>query len=234
MSEGADSSGTPARSGARYVAIIADGNRRWARARGLSASAGHDAGAQTLKARVRDAAELGVEELTVYSFSTENWARPSAEVRDLVSMLARRIAAETPKLHEQGVQVRYIGRREGIARELLERLEWSESLTRANEGMTLCVAFNYGGRAEMLDAARKYAGTTEAEFRRGLYAPDLHDPEVIIRTGGEQRLSNFLLWQSAYAELVFRAELWPDFTRADLERSLGEYGARKRRFGGRA
>jgi undecaprenyl diphosphate synthase len=218
---------------ARYVAIIADGNRRWARARGLPLEDGHEAGAETLKARLRDAVELGIEELTVYSFSTENWSRPTEEVQGLVAMLAKRIAGETPELHAQGVRMRFLGAREGISPQLVEQMDWAESLTGSNRRMTLFVAFNYGGRAEIIDAARRFEGSTEEEFCRLLYAPDLHDPEVIIRTGGERRLSNYLLWQSAYSEFVFRDELWPDFTREALEQSLEEFSERKRRFGGR-
>ncbi len=218
---------------ARYVAIITDGNGRWARSRSVSVGEGHRAGADTLKARLRDAVELGIEQLTVFSFSTENWSRPIEEVRDLISMLAQRIAAEAPELHRHSVRMRFIGRRHGVARELLREMERAESLTAGNRLITLFVAFNYGGRAEIVDAASDFRAGTEADFSRCLYAPDMHDPDLIIRTGGERRLSNFLLWQSAYSELVFSEELWPDFTRADLERALAEFRARQRRFGGR-
>ena len=218
---------------ARYVAIITDGNGRWARAHGVPVNDGHSAGADTVKARLRDAAELGIEELTVYSFSTENWSRPAAEVNGLMHMFSERIARETPELLEEGVRMRFIGRRDGIAPALAEQMAWAEDLTRANTRITLFVAFNYGGRAEILDAARRFHGTTEEEFRACLYAPDMHDPDLIIRTSGERRLSNYLLWQSAYSELVFRDELWPDFSRAALEESLAEFAERRRRFGGR-
>jgi undecaprenyl diphosphate synthase len=218
---------------ARYVAIIADGNRRWARARDRSVQEGHEAGADTLRARLRDALELGVRELTVYSFSTENWSRPAEEVRGLVAMLARRIAVEAPDLHEQGVRMRFIGARNGAYSQLVEQMNWAESLTARNRRMVLNVAIDYGGRAEIVAAARRFEGSTEEEFRRLLYAPEMHDPELIVRTGGEHRLSNYLLWQSAYSELVFREELWPDFSREHLEQSLLEFEARKRRFGGR-
>jgi len=218
---------------ARYVAIITDGNGRWASARGVPVGEGHSAGADTVKARLRDAAELGIKELTVYSFSTENWARPAAEVEGLMEMFSRRIAAETPELHEEGVRMRFIGRRAGIRPALVEQMGWAEELTAANTRITLFVAFNYGGRAEILDAARRFDGATEEEFRACLYAPEMHDPDLIIRTSGERRLSNYLLWQSAYSELIFREELWPDFTREALEECLGEYAARRRRFGGR-
>ncbi len=218
---------------ARYVAIITDGNGRWARARSLSVSAGHNAGADTLKACLRDAVELGVQQLTVYSFSTENWTRPPAEVRGLISMLARRIAREAPELHRHRVRMCFIGRRTGVEPALLQEIEAAEALTRENELITLYVAFNYGGRAEIVDAAKRVRGDTEEEFHRCLYAPEMRDPDVIIRTGGERRLSNFLLWQSAYSELVFSDALWPDFSRFDLEAALVEFGERKRRFGGR-
>ena len=217
----------------RYVAIITDGNGRWARARGVPVNEGHSAGADTVKARLRDAAELGIDELTVYSFSTENWSRPAAEVEGLMEMFSRRIAGETPELNEEGVRMRFIGRREGISEQLVKQMDGAEALTAANERITLFVAFNYGGRAEILDAARRFSGSTEEEFRQCLYAPEMHDPDLIIRTSGERRLSNYLLWQSAYSELIFRDELWPDFTRAAFEQSLAEFSERRRRFGGR-
>jgi undecaprenyl diphosphate synthase len=218
---------------ARYVAIITDGNGRWARSRGLPVLAGHEAGADTVKARLRDAAELGIKELTVYSFSTENWNRPQAEVEGLMAMFAERIDRETPELDEEGVRMRFIGRREGLDAELVRRMDWAERTTAGNERITLFVAFNYGGRAEIVDAARSFQGETEEEFRRHLYAPDMHDPDLLIRTSGERRISNYLLWQLAYAEFVFRDELWPDFSREAFEASLEEYAARGRRFGGR-
>jgi undecaprenyl diphosphate synthase len=224
---------SPLAGSARYVAIITDGNGRWAHSRSVPISEGHQAGADTLKARLRDAVELGIEQLTVFSFSTENWSRPIEEVRGLLSMLARRIAAEAPELHRHSVRMRFIGRRHGVARELVQEMERAESLTAGNHLITLFVAFNYGGRAEIVDAASDFRTGTEEDFRRCLYAPDMHDPDLIIRTGGERRLSNFLLWQSAYSELVFSDELWPDFTREDLERALAEFRARQRRFGGR-
>jgi undecaprenyl diphosphate synthase len=218
---------------ARYVAIITDGNGRWAQARGLPVLAGHEAGADTVKARLRDAAEFGIEELTVYSFSTENWGRPRAEVEGLMAMFARRIDRETPELDEEGVRMRFVGRREGLDAELVRRMDWAEEKTGGNDRITLFVAFNYGGRAEIVDAARTFQGETEEEFRRHLYAPDMHDPDLLIRTSGELRISNYLLWQLAYAEFVFRDELWPDFSREAFVASLEEYAARGRRFGGR-
>jgi undecaprenyl diphosphate synthase len=218
---------------ARYVAIITDGNGRWAEQRGLPPIEGHRAGADVVKERLRDAVELGVEELTVFSFSTENWSRPPDEVEGLMRMFGQRIDRETPELHSEGVRMRFIGRRAGVDRELVDRMDWAEELTAANDRITLFVAFNYGGRAEIIDAAAAFEGSTDEEFRRHLYAPEMHDPDLLIRTSGEQRISNYLLWQCAYAELVFRDELWPDFTRDAFEESLGEFEARKRRFGAR-
>ncbi len=219
---------------ARYVAIITDGNGRWAQQRGLPVLAGHEAGADIVKARLRDAVELGVEEFTVYSFSTENWRRSSEEVAGLMAMFARRIDLETPDLHEEGVRMRFIGRRsDPVPPELVERMAWAERLTAENRRITLCIAFNYGGRAEIIDAARTFSGDSEDEFRNHLYAPDMHDPDLIIRTSGERRTSNYLLWQGAYSELVFRDELWPDFTLECFQDSLDEFASRRRRFGGR-
>ncbi len=225
MSEGA---GRP-----RYVAIITDGNGRWAKKHGVSVGAGHNAGADTVKARLRDAVELGVRELTVYSFSTENWSRPASEINALMRMFSRRIKGETPDLREEGVRLRFIGRREGISAALGRQMDWAEEQTAENDKITLFVAFNYGGRAEILDAATRFEGGGEDEFRALLYAPEMHDPDLIIRTSGEQRLSNFLIWQSAYSELVFRDELWPDFSRQAFEESLAQYAGRRRRYGGR-
>ena len=223
-----------ARQRARYVAIITDGNGRWARRRGLPELAGHEAGADTVKARLRDAVDLGIEELTIYSFSTENWHRSPGEVSGLMAMFARRIDQETPELHAEGVRMRFIGRRQDpVPGELIERMAWAESVTSSNHRITLFVAFNYGGRAEIVDAARTFSDGDEDDFHRHLYAPEMHDPDLIIRTSGEQRLSNYLLWQGAYSELVFRDELWPDFSREAFEASLEEFEARQRRFGAR-
>jgi undecaprenyl diphosphate synthase len=219
--------------GASYVAIITDGNGRWAQKRGLDVAEGHKAGADAVKARLRDAVDLGIRELTVYSFSTENWSRPPAEVAALMRMFSQRILGETPELDAEGVRMRFVGRRTGVDERLLEQMRWAEDTTAANDRITLFVAFNYGGRAEIVDAARAFDGTTEEEFRRHLYAPEMHDPELIIRTSGEQRLSNYLLWQSAYSELHFTEVLWPDFSREDFEAALGEFEVRRRRFGGR-
>ena len=219
---------------AEYVAIITDGNGRWAQQRGLPVIEGHRAGADAVKERLRDAVELGVKELTVYSFSTENWTRPREEVDGLMAMFAERIDRETPELDEEGVRMRFIGRREGVSEELTGRMEWAESQTASNDRITLFVAFNYGGRAEILDAAAAYEGGGEEEFQSHLYAPEMHEPDLLIRTSGEQRISNYLLWQCAYSEFVFREELWPDFTREAFEASLTEYEERQRRFGARS
>jgi undecaprenyl diphosphate synthase len=217
----------------KYVAIITDGNGRWAAERGLPAIEGHRAGADVVKERLRDAAEVGIRELTVFSFSTENWQRPQAEVEGLMRMFGERIDRETPELDAEGVRMRFVGRREGVGAALVERMAWAEDITAANERITLFVAFNYGGRAEIVDAARRFDGSSEEEFGRLLYAPEMHDPDLLIRTSGEQRISNFLLWQCAYSELVFRDELWPDFGREAFRAALAEYERRQRRFGGR-
>ena len=218
---------------ARYVAIITDGNGRWAQQRGLPVIEGHEAGADVVKARLRDAVEFGVREMTVYSFSTENWSRPAEEVTALMRMFSQRIATETPELDAEGVRMRFIGRRERVTGALLEQMDWAEAETAANDRITLYVAFNYGGRAEVLDAAARYTGGGEEAFRRLLYAPEMHDPDLIIRTSGEQRTSNYLLWQGAYSELVFADELWPDFSREAFRAALDEFERRQRRFGGR-
>ena len=232
MSEG--SAPDPGADGPRYVAIITDGNGRWAKQRGLTSIRGHEAGADVVKARLRDAVSFGVRELTVYSFSTENWSRSKAEVSGLMRMFARRIDAETPELKAEGVRMRFIGRRSSpVSPRLIEKMQWAEEQTADNDRITLFVAFNYGGRAEIIDAARNFTGGDEEDFRRLMYAPDMHDPDLIIRTSGEQRVSNFLTWQSAYSEFVFRDELWPDFTREAFAASLAEYASRQRRFGGR-
>jgi len=217
----------------RYVAIITDGNGRWAEERGLPVQDGHQAGADTVKARLRDAAEFGVEELTVFSFSTENWSRSPEEVDGLMRMFSERIERESPELDDEGVRMRFIGRRTGIPEGLGEQMDEAEALTSANSRITLFIAFNYGGRAEILDAATRFDGGSEDDFGRLLYAPEMHDPELLIRTSGEQRISNYLLWQCAYSEFVFRDELWPDFDRDAFADSLAEYGRRERRFGNR-
>ncbi|MBF6620623.1 MAG: di-trans,poly-cis-decaprenylcistransferase [Patulibacter sp.] len=217
----------------RHVAIITDGNGRWAQRQGRPVIDGHRAGADVVRARLRDAAELGIEELTVFSFSTENWSRPAPEVQGLMAMFGERIERETPELVAEGARMRFIGRREGVDPALVERMDWAEAETAGGDAITLVVAFNYGGRAEILDAAERYEGGGEDAFRSLLYAPDVSDPDLLIRTSGEQRISNYLLWQCAYSEIIFAPELWPDFDRPAFERCLDAYAARDRRFGGR-
>ncbi len=224
----------------RHVAIIMDGNGRWAERRGLPVAAGHEAGARAVKRAVRTAARLGVEQLTIYSFSTENWSRPQEEVDGLMALFASTLDREIGELHEQEVRLVFIGRREGLDEGLLARMRNSEERTAANTGLRLYVALNYGGRAEIVDAVRGLAAAsqdpaavTEEAIASRLYAPDMRDPDLVIRTSGEQRLSNFLLWQSAYSELYFSEVLWPDFDEAAFEEAVADYAARERRFGAR-
>jgi undecaprenyl diphosphate synthase len=210
-----------------------DGNARWAQARGLPVLAGHRQGAKVLKQIVKDSVKLGIKELTVYAFSTENWQRPEDEVEGLMEMFAELIDSETPELNEEGVRMRFIGRRDEVSPRLQERMNWAEAETAENERMQLFVAFNYGGRAEIIDAAARFEGGSEEDFKQLLYAPEMSDPDVLIRTSGEVRTSNFLLWQCAYSELVFTETLWPDFSEDDLRAALEEFEARGRRFGAR-
>lgn len=229
----------------RHVAIIMDGNGRWAAAHGLPRGEGHRRGVEALRKTVRAAGELNIGILTIFSFSAENWSRPAAEIRDLMGLLRRFIRNDLDELHKSNVRVRIIGEREGLEPDVLQMLEEAEKLTRANDGLTLVVAFNYGARQEIARAARRMAaeiaagrvkpGEIDADLlARFLDIPDLPDPDLIIRTSGEQRLSNFLLWQAAYSELVFVPTYWPDFDRAALESAIGEYWRRERRFGGLA
>ncbi len=225
---------------ARSVAIIMDGNGRWARGRGLPVIAGHRAGTRALRRTVEAAPGLGVRSLCVFAFSTENWSRPDDEVADLMDLLAETIKGEFEELHRQGVRITFAGRRDRISASLLRLMEGLEQRTGANPGLRLYVAFDYGGRAELLEAARRLLADgvapdalDEAALEARLYEPELPDPDLVIRTSGEQRLSNFLLWQSAYAELVFVDDLWPDFGPDQLRRALAEYAGRRRRFGGR-
>jgi undecaprenyl diphosphate synthase len=227
------SESTPAPGRPRHVAIIMDGNARWARQRELGVLEGHREGARALKRIIRVLGDVGIDELTVYAFSTENWTRPSAEVSGLMELFAELIESELPELHEEGVRVRFVGRRDRISDGLRDRIEWAEELTRDNSARKLFVAFDYGGRDEILAAAEAYRSGGEDAFRAHLFASDMADPELVIRTSGEQRLSNFLLWQSAYSELYFSDKLWPDFDRDELERALAEYASRQRRFGAR-
>lgn len=224
----ADASGIP-----RTVAIITDGNGRWAAERGLPASAGHDAGADVMRDRIKDCVRLGVRQLTTYSFSTENWSRPAEEVEGLMELFRTRIYSEVPELIEGGVRMRFVGSKDGVSDELIEAMQWGEAQTAHCDRLDLFVAFNYGARAELLHAAERYQGGGEEAFRELLYAPEMEDPDLLIRTSGEERISNFLLWQCAYSEFVFRPELWPDFGREALEASFETYAGRQRRFGGR-
>lgn len=227
----------------RHVAIIMDGNGRWAAARGLPRVEGHRRGVEALRRTIRAAGEIGIKVLTIFSFSSENWSRPAAEVGELMSLLRRFIRNDLAELHKSGVRVRIIGEREGLDADIGPLLVEAEELTKANDGLTLVVAFNYGARQEIARAARRIAEDVEQSKLKPdaitpdtvggyLDAADLPDPDLIIRTSGEQRLSNFLLWQSAYSELVFVPANWPDFDRAALEAAISEYQNRERRFGG--
>jgi undecaprenyl diphosphate synthase len=208
----------------KYVAIIADGNGRWASKRGLSVGDGHRQGAENVRARLRDAAEFGIQELTIFAFSTENWARPAEEVQGLMELLAEYIHYVTPELHEEGVRMRFIGdRKPPMPASLVKKMGWAEQLTAKNQLITFFVPINYGGRADILNAAQRFMGSTEDEFAARLYAPDMHDPELLIRTGAEQRLSNFLLWQAAESLLVFSEEMWPEFSRQSFEAAIDEF-----------
>jgi undecaprenyl diphosphate synthase len=227
----------------RHVAIIMDGNGRWAAARGLPRVEGHRRGVEALRKTVRAAGELGISILTIFSFSSENWSRPASEIQDLLGLLRRFIRNDLVELHKSNVRVRVIGEREDLTRDIRSLLEEAEELTRDNDGLLLIVAFNYGARQEIARASRRVAqevangklaanDITPELLTQHLDAPDVPDPDVIIRTSGEQRLSNFLLWQSAYSELIFVPTYWPDFDRAALEAAIAEYRRRERRFGG--
>jgi undecaprenyl diphosphate synthase len=227
----------------RHVAIIMDGNGRWAAARGLPRVEGHRRGVEALRRTVRAAGDLGIEYLTIFSFSSENWSRPPAEIRELMTLLRRFIRNDLAELHSNGIKVRVIGERENLDPEIRRLLDEAEDLTRGNDNLTLVVAFNYGARAEIARAAQRMAAAVAAgdlavsavtadKLASYLDAPELPDPDLIIRTSGEQRLSNFLLWQAAYSELVFVPTYWPDFDRAALESAITEYCRRERRFGG--
>jgi undecaprenyl diphosphate synthase len=225
---------------ARSVAIIMDGNGRWAESRGLPVAEGHRAGTKALRRTVEAAIDLGIESLTVYAFSTENWARPPDEVDALMEIFHETIERELPDLCKQGVRTRFIGRRDRAPDELRRRMADLEAETAANSRLELWIAFDYGGRAEIVDAARRLVedgvaaeAVDEEALGRRLYAPELPDPDLLIRTSGELRVSNFLLWQLAYAELVFVDTLWPDFGDEDLRTALDQYARRRRRFGGR-
>jgi undecaprenyl diphosphate synthase len=224
----------------RSVAIILDGNGRWAASRGLPVEAGHREGTRALRRTVEAAIDLGIESLTVYAFSTENWLRPPDEVDSLMEIFNETIDRELPDLAKQGVRTRFIGRRDRASDELRGRMAGLEHETANRDRLQLWIAFDYGGRAELADAARAMiaAGIRADEVDEDvlavyLYAPEMPDPDLVIRTSGEQRISNFLLWQLAYSELVFVETLWPDFGEDDLRRAVAAYAGRRRRFGGR-
>jgi len=225
---------------AQSVAIIMDGNGRWAKRRRLPTAAGHRAGARTVRRVVEASIDLGIHDLSIFAFSTENWSRPREEVDALMDIFAETIERELPDLAEQGVRVRFIGRRDRAPEELQRRMAGMEDRTELNSRLNLWVAFDYGGRAELVEAARRIVESgvdpedvDENVFAANLYAPELPDPDLLIRTSGELRVSNFLLWQLAYAELAFVDKLWPDFEPRDLQHALAEYANRRRRFGGR-
>jgi undecaprenyl diphosphate synthase len=235
LPEGIDGSRVPA-----HVGIVMDGNGRWAKRRGLARTDGHAAGEEALVDTAYGALDLGVRWLTVYAFSTENWRRPADEVRFLMGFNESLLLRRRDELHARGVRVRFSGRRDWrVPRRVLRQMDEAEALTRRNRAMTLTMAFNYGGRAEIVDAARRLvedgvaaAKVDERALRARLYHPDMPDPDLVVRTSGEYRISNFLLWELAYAELVFTDVLWPDFRREDLFAAVGEYQRRDRRYGG--
>ena len=223
----------------RHVAVIMDANGRWAKQRGLSRSDGHSAGTENIRHVIEQFGRRGVEVLTIFAFSTENWKRPRLEVRGLMRLLSRTIDRELQPLDETGIRLRYIGRTDVLDRSVRHQIERAVERTRDNTKMTVCVAFNYGGRAELIDAMRELIADgvdpesiTEELVSAHLYTRDLPDPDLIIRTGGEQRLSNILIWQAAYAEYHFTETFWPDFGEADIEAALTAYAHRDRRFGG--
>ena len=227
----------------RHVAIIMDGNGRWAAARGLPRAEGHRRGVEALRRTIRAAGEIGIKIVTIFSFSAENWSRPASEIGELMGLLRRFVRNDLAELHKSNVRVRIIGERTGLDPDIGRLLTEAEELTKKNDGLTLVVAFNYGARQEIVRAVQRItdeiangrmtaAGIDMDSITRFLDAPDIPDPDLIIRTSGEQRLSNFLLWQSAYSELVFVPTYWPDFDRATLESAIREYQQRERRFGG--
>jgi len=225
----------------RHIAIIMDGNGRWARRRGLPRLAGHRAGTENIRRIVEACVEEGIEILTIYAFSTENWSRPVEEVRGLMGILGEVIERETESLHKNGVQVRHIGRLEELAADIQQKIRNSVERTKGNTRLILNVAFNYGGRAEIVDAARRAIAAglspeelTEERFGRFLYTAGCPDPDLIIRTAGEMRLSNFLTWQAAYSEYYSTPTLWPDFGKEELRQAIEDYGKRVRKFGGLA
>ncbi|MFN3827570.1 MAG: isoprenyl transferase [Micavibrio sp.] len=235
---------TAAENKVRHIAIIMDGNGRWAQARGLPRTMGHKQGVEAVKRTVKAAAELGVRYLTLFGFSSENWSRPAEEVSELMRLLRVYLRSETAELHRNNICLKVIGDRSAFDREIVELIENAENLTKDNDGITVLMALNYGGRFDILNAAVGYAqmcaekgieasmNSAEEFFPSFLQTSGLPDPDILIRTSGEQRISNFLLWQCAYAEMVYTKTLWPDFSSADLESALADFNARDRRFGG--
>ncbi|MCB1529842.1 MAG: isoprenyl transferase [Alphaproteobacteria bacterium] len=227
----------------QHIAIIMDGNGRWAKARGLPRSAGHHQGVEACKRVVKDAADLGVRYLTLFGFSSENWGRPADEIGELMRLLRMYLRSQTAELHRNNVRLRMIGSRRELAPDIIELIENAENLMKENTGLVLTMALNYGGRHEILQAAAAFAGeckekgmepafeTAEEYFPQFLMTKDLPDPDILIRTSGEQRISNFLLWQCAYTEFVYTDTLWPDFGRADFERAIADFQKRDRRYG---
>ncbi|MCD6391330.1 MAG: di-trans,poly-cis-decaprenylcistransferase [Dehalococcoidia bacterium] len=222
----------------QHVAIIMDGNGRWAKKHGLPRLAGHEAGGKNIRPVVKIFADYGVRYLTLYAFSTENWRRPRIEVAGLLGLLAKKINQETQAFHQENIRLVHLGRLDRLSPKLREKVKAAVELTKSNTGLTLCLAFDYGSRDEIVQAVRRIADTgipgddiDESMFASYLYVPEIPDPDLIIRTGGESRLSNFLLWQAAYSELYFTQVLWPDFGRKQIEEALSEYKHRQRRFG---
>jgi undecaprenyl diphosphate synthase len=222
----------------QHVAIIMDGNGRWAKERGLPRLAGHEAGGKNIRPVVKIFADYGVRYLTLYAFSTENWSRPRIEVAGLLGLLSKKINQETQAFHQENIRLTHLGRLDRLSQKLREKVKAAVELTKNNTGLTLCLAFDYGSRDEIVQAAIRIAKTgitsdniDESVFARYLYCPDIPDPDLVIRTAGESRLSNFLLWQAAYSELCFTPVLWPDFGHKEIEEALSEYKHRQRRFG---
>jgi undecaprenyl diphosphate synthase len=222
----------------RHVAIIMDGNGRWAKKRGLPRLAGHNAGGENISRVVKTFALHGVKYLTLYMFSTENWNRPRIEVTGLLTLLARKIDGETRAFHKENIRLLHLGRLDRLSDKVRKKVQAAVDLTKSNTGLTLCLAFDYGSRDEIIQAVKRIveagipaASINESSFSQYIYNPDVPDPDLIIRTGGESRLSNFLLWQAAYSELHFTPVLWPDFDPKDVEEALVEYKRRQRRFG---
>jgi undecaprenyl diphosphate synthase len=234
--------GAAPRSLPRHIAIIMDGNGRWAQARGLPRIAGHRRGSEAVRRAVAGARELGIPYLTLFGFSSENWKRPSSEIHDLMGLLRHYLRGEIAELHKNGVRLKVIGQIGRLAPDIVSLIEHAEAVTRDNSAVTLTVALSYGGRAEIVAAVRSIAAQVsqgslavdavdEDCLARHLFTVDLPDPDLLIRTSGEQRISNFLLWQCAYSELVFTKTLWPDFAKSDLEQAIDEYCGRERRYG---